>query len=49
MLEDKLISFINNKDQELTFNKEYLKILNSYEQLNLKNYIGEDQSKLVVA
>lgn len=49
MLEDKLISYINNKDQEMIHSKEYLKILNGYEQLNLNSYIDGDESKLVIA
>jgi hypothetical protein len=49
MLEDKLISFINNKDQDLLNNKEFLKILNNYEQVNLSSYFDGDVEKLVIA
>jgi hypothetical protein len=49
MLEDKLISFINNKDQDLLNNKEFLKILNNYEQVNLSSYFDGDIEKLVIA
>lgn len=33
----------------MVHSKEYLKILNNYEQLNLTNYVDGDETKLVIA